>query len=124
MGIDPDKLYEAVREERGEAAAARAVIHASKRIVVMFAIVLVLAVGGYIMMADYAQGRVDTCRTVIEDRYWASIGDVIVEYREVGTLSDETFADFDTKRDRIDNIETLCPSGFWPWDLPEPPPAD
>lgn len=122
--VDPAERYDKVREEKGEVAAAKAVISLSKRVVTGAVALVALFLFGGLFLLLYGQGRVSSCRDVVESNFEAGLGAVIVEYRATGGLSDETFQQFtDTLIDNA-NVDSICENAFWPWDLPSDPSSE
>jgi hypothetical protein len=124
MVTDPERHYDAVRAERGEAEAARSLIQSSKGLAAGFAIALVVFVGAWFGSAIYAQGRINSCRDLVEDRHHADVGQTIVEYRLTGSIRNELVERMQRHVLDMNNITSVCPSAFWPWDLPNEPPVE
>lgn len=123
MVNDPQERYEKVREEHGEAAAAQEVIKLSKRVAAIGVAIVVIMGASSLFLLLYAQGKVDSCRNLVDNEFDVAIGTVIVEYRETGGLTPETSDYFDYALDAKANVTQVCPGGFWPWNLPDDPPV-
>lgn len=122
--VDPAERYDKVREEKGEAAAAKAVINLSKKVVVVSVALVALFVFGGLFLLLYGANRVSSCRDVVESNFESGLGAVIVEYRVTGNLSDVTFEQFTHTLIDNANVDEICQNAFWPWDLPTDPPSE
>lgn len=115
---DPDAKYEEVRAEHGEAAAANAVIRLSKMVATVAIVSALIFTGGFFIMGGYVSSKVSTCRDIVEDRFFATIGVGLLELRDTGELSTATAINLQNQTDAIQNITRECPDAFWPWDIP------
>lgn len=121
MAMDPSNRFDEVAAQQGEAAAAKAVIRMSKSVVSIAAAAIVVLVGGALGLLLYGQGRVNSCRDVAEAEFEARLGEVIVDFRDFGEVDEETFDAFTRSQAIMEDLETVCQSGYWPWDLPSDP---
>lgn len=121
MAHDPESIFEKVRGEHGEVEAVKSLIETSKMYVLGFAFLCVILVAGWFGMSIYSDTRVNNCRDQVEDRFWADVGETILQYRLTGSMTDDLVSDMEVHLEGMRDITEVCPAKFWPWDLPGTP---